>query len=340
MVAVIVQPHQLHVGLPGEQPRHLGDARQTAAGEDVALDEVDTAQILGVALIGYGDGLNEQAAAGSEQARQLAEVVRQEGVPHRLYHLDGDQLVEAPLQLAVILQQQGDAIPQPLPGNPLFCVVMLGLGDSRSGHPAAVMAGGIDSQAAPAGAYLQQVILRSQLEPLADGAQLGLLPLLQGGLGARVDGARILHVAVEEALIEGVAEIIVSGDVGSRPGQGVAAAPMTHLVEGEAEPAESPLQGVEQRQVARQQPHQGHRIRAGPEPLHPGFTGGYAAPQQKAAIEGGILHHHLGVQVSARHPEAVALVAVPQQQLPLFEASQQTEQQLPGPLVDERGREG
>ena len=217
---------------------------------------------------------------------------------------------------------------------------MLGLGDGGGGHPAAVVTGGIDGQAAPAGAYLQQVILRSQLEPLADGAQLGLLPLLQAGLGARVDGARILHVAVEKALIEGIAEIIVGGDIGSRPGQGIAIEPMTHLVEGEAEPAKAPLQGVEQRQVAGQQPHQSNRIRAGPESLHPGLTGGDAAPQQQTTIEGRILHYHLGMEIGARHPEAVTLAAVTQQQLTLFETSQQSEQQLPGPLVDERGREG
>lgn len=64
VVAVIMQPHQLHVGLPGEQSCHLGDARQAAAGEDVALDEIDTAHILGMALIGDGDGLDQQAAPG------------------------------------------------------------------------------------------------------------------------------------------------------------------------------------------------------------------------------------------------------------------------------------
>ncbi len=69
MVAVIVQPHQLHVGLARQQPRHLGDARQAAAGEDVALDEINPAQILSMALVGNGDGLNEQATTGFEQPR-------------------------------------------------------------------------------------------------------------------------------------------------------------------------------------------------------------------------------------------------------------------------------
>ena len=58
VVAVIVQPYQLHVGLPRQQTRHLGDAGQAASREDVALDEVHPAQILGVTLIGDGDGLD------------------------------------------------------------------------------------------------------------------------------------------------------------------------------------------------------------------------------------------------------------------------------------------
>jgi len=67
VVAVIVQPHQLHVGLPRQQPRHLGDARQAATREDVALDEIHPSQVLGMALIGNGNGLNEQATTGFEQ---------------------------------------------------------------------------------------------------------------------------------------------------------------------------------------------------------------------------------------------------------------------------------
>ncbi len=264
VMAVIVQPHQLHVGFAGQQSRHLGDARQAATGEDIALDEVDPAQVLGMALIGDSDGLNKQAPTGFEQARQLAKVVRQKGVTHRFDHLDGDQLVEPPLQLAVILQQQGDAIPEPLPPDPLFCVVVLGLGDGGGSHPAAVVASSKDGQPTPAGPDLQQMIVRAELEPLADGTQLGLLPLFQGGLRVGIDGARILHMAVEKTLIKSVAEIVVGGDVGARPGQGIATPPVAHLVEREAEPAQAPLQTVEQSQVAGQQPHQRHRIRAGP----------------------------------------------------------------------------
>jgi hypothetical protein len=96
-----------------------------------------------------------------------------------------------------------------------------------------------------------------------------------------IDGARVLHVIVEKALIEGVAKIVVGGDVGARTGQGIALKPVAHLVEREAEPAEAPLQGVEQRQIAGQQAHQCHRIRAGPEPLHPGFPAAMLPPSSR-----------------------------------------------------------
>ena len=165
-----------------------------------------------------------------------------------------------------------------------------------------MVTGGIDGEATPAGAYLQQMIVRPERQPFADGAQLGLLPLLETGIGTRVDGARILHVAVEKALIEGVAEIVVGGDVGSRPGQGIAIEPVTHLVEREAEPAEAPLQAVEQRQVPGQQPHQGHRIRAGQSPSTQ-VSRRRCCPLQQAAIEGRIQHHQLGVQVAAAAPK-------------------------------------
>ena len=99
VVTVIVQPHQLHIGLARQQPRHQGDTRQAATGEDVALDEIHPAQILGIALVGDGNGLNEQATTRLEQPRQLAEIIGQEGVPHRFDHLDGDQLVVSPSSL-------------------------------------------------------------------------------------------------------------------------------------------------------------------------------------------------------------------------------------------------
>ena len=120
-----------------------------------------------------------------------------------------------------------------------------------------------------------------------------------------------------------------------RTGQGIAIEPVAPLVERETEPAEAPLKGVEQGQVASQQPHQRHRIRAGPEPLHPGFSGGNAAPQQQTAIEGRILHHQFGMQIGTRDAKAVALTTIPQQQLAMFETTQQFEQQLPRTFIDE-----
>ncbi|MNH38220.1 hypothetical protein D3C78_1825850 [compost metagenome] len=92
-------------------------------------------------------------------------------------------------------------------------MIVLGLGDGGGGDPAAVVAGGVDGEPAPARADFQQVIIRPQCQSFADGPELGLLPLLQGGIRGRVDGAGILHVAVEKPLIEPVAEIVVRRDV-------------------------------------------------------------------------------------------------------------------------------
>ena len=92
-----------------------------------------------------------------------------------------------------------------------------GPGDGGSGHPAAVVTGRIDGEATPAGADLQQMIVGAECQPLADGTQLGLLSLFQAGLCMGVDGTRVLHMAVEKTLIEGVAEIVVGGDVERDP---------------------------------------------------------------------------------------------------------------------------
>ncbi|MNG27168.1 hypothetical protein D3C84_1122570 [compost metagenome] len=76
----------------------------------------------------------------------------------RLDHFDRHQLVVLALQVAVVLQQQGDALAQAEFGDAPRRVGVLLPGQGGGGHPATVMAGGMDGHAAPAGADFQQVI--------------------------------------------------------------------------------------------------------------------------------------------------------------------------------------
>lgn len=98
-------------------------------------------------------------------------------------HLDGYQLVVLALQVAVILQQQGDAVLQAG-----FVDAPTGIGElfgrhRGGGYPAAVVACRVNGQAAPAGADLQQVIVAGEGELLADALQLVVLGLFQGIVG-------------------------------------------------------------------------------------------------------------------------------------------------------------
>ncbi|MNG16374.1 hypothetical protein D3C84_1002840 [compost metagenome] len=110
---------------------------------------------------------------------------------------------------------------------------------------------------------------------------------------------------------------------------------MPQPVERKAEPAKSPLQPIEHPHVAGQQPHQGDRCLAGPEPLHPGLPRRYAAPQQEPSIEGGIHHHHLGLQIRPRLPEGEARLPVTQQQLTMLQVPKQPEHQLPRKAIEQ-----
>jgi len=71
---------------------------------------------------------------------------------HRLDHLHRDQLVKAALQLAVVFTQYGDAIFQAGLAHPGAGVLVLFPRDRGGGNATAVFTGGMDGQAAPAGA--------------------------------------------------------------------------------------------------------------------------------------------------------------------------------------------
>ncbi len=58
-------------------------------------------------------------------------------------------------------------------GDALGGVVVLGVGDGGGRHPAAVVGRGVDGEAAPAGADLDDVIVGAELQPLTDAVELG-----------------------------------------------------------------------------------------------------------------------------------------------------------------------
>jgi len=86
-------------------------------------DPVGTGPISSVFLVGDGDGLEDNPAAGGKQLIQGRKVHRQVGMADSLEHLDGDDLAEAALDMAVIGEEDCDPVRQPFflhpPGSPV-----------------------------------------------------------------------------------------------------------------------------------------------------------------------------------------------------------------------------
>ena len=82
----------------------------------------------------------------------------------RLDHLDGNQFVESSSQIAPVVTQDGDAIGKTRFGHLLRGVVALGVGDGCRGHATAIVRGCMNSQRAPSGTDLDEVVVGLQAE--------------------------------------------------------------------------------------------------------------------------------------------------------------------------------
>ncbi len=73
-------------------------ARQKAAGEHEALDEIGVGAIHREARVGDGDGLDHRPPGRLQRARKRLEIERQVGFADRLAHLDRDDAVVGALE--------------------------------------------------------------------------------------------------------------------------------------------------------------------------------------------------------------------------------------------------
>ncbi|MNZ41380.1 hypothetical protein D3C78_589280 [compost metagenome] len=312
--AEVLEVQQVHVAVAADGGQHRLDRRQRAAGEDVALDEVDAVARLAVALVADGDGLQQHQPVRLEQLRALAEVLGQVAVADRLDHLDRHQLVELAVELAIVLEQQGDAIFQAHLGDALRGVGVLLARQGGGGHPAAVVAGRVQRHAAPAGADLQQVVGGLEVELLADALQLVELRLLEAVGRIEEHRRRVHHGRVEEGLEQLVAEIVVGGDVLLRAGPRVAIEPVQGAQHRPAQGGQATLQGVEHLEVGDE--HADHRgqVRAAPVAVDVGLAGADRTVAGDQAPGGAVVDVDFAMQRGVRIAEAVALVALDQQQ--------------------------
>ena len=106
----VTQVAHLHIGDARQRIADDGKRGQAATGEDVALDEVHRVASLLVALLGHGDRLYDGFAMRLEQAADGGEIGIVKLVAHGLDHFDRHQLVEAALQIAIVIKEYRDAI--------------------------------------------------------------------------------------------------------------------------------------------------------------------------------------------------------------------------------------
>ncbi len=237
-------------------------------------------------------------------------------MPHGLDHLDGNQLVESSFEIAVVLEQQRDAVLQTL-----FLDAPLGIGEllvrqRRGGHPAAMVDRGIQRHAAPAGTDLQQMIVGLQIELRADALQLVQLGLLQALLGRGEHGRRVHHGRIEEALEQLVAQVVMRGDIALRTGAGVAVEPVQRLDHRLAEQRQrAALDAVQHIQVGNEQADHGGQVRAGPVTMDVRLARADGAACGHQSPETGIEHMDLGLQRACQVTEQLLLVPVVQRQL-------------------------
>ena len=195
---------------PLERREHPGEVEQLAVGEDVAVREL-AADVDAVLLGGDPDDpVVEYPAVGLQYPLDLAAVLVDLGLADVLDHPDARDGVEAVIgEVAIVgypdLDQVADpGFPRPLGGE-------LGL-RRRKGDPErrdAVLAGGVDHEAAPAAADVEHPLAGLELQFPTDQLELRLLRFLQG-LGPLLEqGAAVGHRLVEEECEEIVRDVVV-----------------------------------------------------------------------------------------------------------------------------------
>ena len=212
--------------MAGHQFIHGGDAGQKAAGEDVALNKIDAFAVVAIALILNGDGLNRHPPAWTQTRLTGTEKRWQVALADGFDHLNRDQFVVNPGQIAVVAEQHLNAILQPCPDDPRGGPVVLLLRQRGGGHPTAVVTGGVFRHRPPAGANLQQMIVCRERQLVAQPGHFRLLSRVQILLVPVKQRAGVQQVFIKEMGVEGVAQIVMGGNIFTRLRAGVAPHPV------------------------------------------------------------------------------------------------------------------
>src|SRR5689334_12685932 len=299
MQADLVDVRDLEPGRARERAPNLRQRRELASREDVPLDEVRLPPVAREAVLVHPDRLEHHRAARLQETIHRAEVVVVVVEPDRLEHLDRHRLVEAAGQAAVVLEQQGDAVAEPLARDALPDVLVLGAADRGRGHAAPVARRRVDRERAPARADLEESVAGRELEGPGDAVELRQLRLLERDSGRLEDGAGIGQRRVEKERVEVGAEIVVVPDVLAAARDGVAVAAVADSLDQAGEEGGRAAPAVEQVDVAGGEPGDGGQIRRRPEALGVGLAERDVTPQHEAPEGALVAHGDHGVEARA-----------------------------------------
>src|ERR1700679_373027 len=93
---------------------------QHAARKNMTLDEVRRLPVIGKPVFIDGDGLKHRDATSSEAGTKFSEIGGPIVFTHRLDHLDRDDAVEAPVNIAIIEKPQIGAAVRSVASKPRF----------------------------------------------------------------------------------------------------------------------------------------------------------------------------------------------------------------------------
>src|SRR5665213_1053365 len=166
---------------------------------------------------GVADRMNQRHTIVVEQLRDFSEKYVVITKPDMFEHADRDDPVEALVDMAIVLQLKLSA--SRLPGilEPLFCDGELLLRQGYAGDVGAADLREIERHAAPAAADVEDTVPRFDEELRRDVAFLRQLRFVKRRPVAFEIGTGILPVLIQKEAIKTAIEIVMMGDVASRP---------------------------------------------------------------------------------------------------------------------------
>ena len=323
MLADLFRVMQLETRRAGDGVHYFSHRRELRSGEDVGLDPVRIFQVLGKALIGHGDGLEQHGAIAGEQAITDGEEFIVVRVIDGFEHLHADEFVVLPAKLAVVLRKQLDAVAeQPGAVEEIARVVVLVAADRGGGHAAGVMFRRMKGQAAPTRTDFQQMVFRLEHQFPADAFVFRQLCFFQRVLGRGEMGAGIGHRGVEKESKEFVREVVMIVNVFSAASGRIRAQAVYQPHSPAVEGGSAAVTAIQLSHIANGEPRHGHQVRRRPVAVHIAFAHADFLAPENAREEALVVNHNRRSETFLRAAAGVALLGADELEAAVLEALQ------------------